>query len=87
MSGGGPDGLALDEAGNLAVAHVGRGAVWLFSRLGEPLRRINSCRGLRTTNVTYGGLDGRDLFVTEAESGAILRVRPDVPSRRLLSHA
>ncbi len=29
--GGGPDGLAMDEAGNLCVAHIGIGAVWLFN--------------------------------------------------------
>jgi hypothetical protein len=43
MSGGsGPDGLAIDENDNLAVCHVGFGAVWLFSALGEPMLRINS---------------------------------------------
>jgi hypothetical protein len=31
MSGGiGPDGMAMDEAGNLAVCHPGIGAAWLF---------------------------------------------------------
>jgi gluconolactonase len=86
MSGGtGPDGLALDEAGNLAVAHVGMGAVWLFSRQGEPLYRINSCTGLGPTNVAYGGPDRRDLFITESETGTILRARLKVPGRRMFS--
>ncbi len=30
-------GLAMDAKGNLAVAHLGLGTVWLFSALGEPL--------------------------------------------------
>lgn len=53
LSGGlaGPDGLAMDIEDNLAVAHAGLGAVWLFSRIGEPLYRIRSCEGLATTNV------------------------------------
>lgn len=87
LSGGhGPDGLAMDEAGNLAVAHIGLGVVWLFSPLGEPLLRINSCRGRKVTNLAYGGPDRRTLFITEAESGCILTARMDVPGRLPFSH-
>ncbi|MBV8777742.1 MAG: SMP-30/gluconolactonase/LRE family protein, partial [Alphaproteobacteria bacterium] len=36
LSGGmGPDGMAMDSEGNLAVCHVGMGSVWIFSRLGR----------------------------------------------------
>jgi gluconolactonase len=87
MSGAtGPDGLALDEQGNLAVVHAGAGTVWVFSRLGEPLYRIRSCAGLRTTNLAYGGDDRRTLYVTEAEQGVILRARLPVPGRPMYSH-
>jgi gluconolactonase len=89
MSGGlaGPDGMAMDEAGNLVVAHAGMGTVWVFSRLGEPVLRIRSPRGLATTNVAFGGEVNRDLFITESESGSILRARLDTPGRKLFSHA
>ena len=83
---GGPDGLAIDSAGNLAVAHIGLGAVWLFSRLGEPLARINSCNGLATTNLAYGGQDNKTLYITESESGSILIAQLDVPGRSMFSH-
>jgi gluconolactonase len=88
LSGGlaGPDGLALDEQGNLAVAHVGFGTVWLFSPLGEPLYRIRSCAGLATTNLAYGGPDRRTLFITESETGSILTARLEVPGRPMYSH-
>lgn len=88
MSGGlaGPDGMAMDTAGNLIVAHAGMGTVWVFSKLGEPLLRIRSPRGLGTTNVTFGGADMRDLFITESESGTVLRARLDTPGVRLFSH-
>jgi gluconolactonase len=76
MSGGsGPDGLALDIHGNLAVAHPGLGAAWLFSDRGEPLLRIDSPVSAVITNCAYGGPDGRDLYLTEAESGVVLRAR------------
>jgi gluconolactonase len=71
----GPDGMALDEAGNLAIVHAGFGTVWVFSALGEPLHRIKSCAGMRTTNVAYGGADRKSLFITEAEQGVILRAK------------
>lgn len=74
LSGGlaGPDGLALDRADNLLVAHAGLGTVWLFSRLGEPAARIRSCAGLMTTNIAFGGADNRTLYITESETGSIL---------------
>jgi gluconolactonase len=83
---GGPDGLAIDSAGNLAVAHIGLGTVWLFSPLGEPLARIRSCAGLATTNLAYGGADGKTLFITESESGCVLCARLDVPGAAMFSH-
>ena len=52
--GGGPDGLALDDAGRLAVAHVAMGSVWIFDATGQPVYRIQSCMGTHTTNVAFG---------------------------------
>lgn len=85
--GGGPDGLAIDEAGNLAVAHLGLGSVWLFNPMGEPIARIRSCAGPLTTNVAYGGADRRTLYITESETGQILAAKLDVPGRRMFSHS
>ena len=87
LSGGaGPDGLALDQEGNLVVAHAGLGSVWVFSPIGEPLYRVRSCRGLLTTNAAYGGADNQTLYITEAGSGSILSARLPVPGRPLFSH-
>ena len=83
---GGPDGLAIDQAGNLAVAHIGLGTVWLFNPLGEPLARIKSCEGLATTNLAYGGADNKTLYITESESGTVLTVPLEVPGRPMFSH-
>jgi gluconolactonase len=84
--GSGPDGLAVDQAGNLYVAHAGLGAVWKFSPQGEPLLRIHSCTGKMTTNLAFGGKDNQDLFITESETGSILRVRMDTPGLTPFSH-
>jgi gluconolactonase len=83
--GGGPDGLAIDEDGNLAVAHIGIGAVWLFSAEGEPMLRVQSRLGKHTTNMAYGGADRKTLFITESQTGTILSAPMPVSGRRMFS--
>ncbi|MGI8476285.1 MAG: SMP-30/gluconolactonase/LRE family protein [Thermomicrobiales bacterium] len=83
---GGPDGLAMDEEDNLAIAHAGLDAVWIMSRLGEPLHRVRSCAGVLTTNLAYGGPDRRQLFITESETGSILLAKLPVAGRAMASH-
>ena len=85
MSGGlaGPDGMALDAEGNLAVAHAGLGSVWLFSPLGEPIARVRSCEGVMTTNVAYGGADRKTLYITESQSGTILAADMPAPGKAM----
>lgn len=76
MSGGtGPDGMAMDEMGNLCVVHAGRGIVWMFDEGGEPVLRIQSNAGPRTTNCAFGGNGRRSLFITEADTASILEVK------------
>jgi gluconolactonase len=87
LSGGsGPDGIALDETGGLAIAHVGLGVVWLFDRLGEPVARIVSCAALAITNVAFGGTDRNTLFITESDSGTVLAADVPIAGRLLYSH-
>ena len=84
--GGGPDGMALDETGGLAIAHVGLGVVWLFDRLGEPVGRLQSCADLAVTNVAFGGPNGHTLFITESDSGSILMAEVPTAGHKLFSH-
>ncbi len=72
---------------NPAVCHFGFGAVWLFNAIGEPLTRIRSCEGLKTTNLAYGDADGRGLYITEADSGSIPRACLPTPGQVLFSHS
>jgi gluconolactonase len=87
LSGGtGPDGLALDEEGGLVIAHLGLGVVWWLEATGEPRARIESCAGKSVTNVAYGGPDGRSLYITESDTGQILRAVLPVAGRPMFSH-
>lgn len=83
----GPDGLAMDEAGNLSAAHARPGIVWVFSAMGEPLYRVqSSTKGSRMTNMAYGGADRSTLFITDSYQGAILVAKMPVAGKVLYSH-
>jgi len=82
--GGGPDGMAMDEADNLFVACPVLGCVWAFSSAGEPIWRINSCTdGRLTTNIAFGGPGRKTLFITESAQGTILAADMEVPGAAL----
>lgn len=77
LSGGGlagPDGMLVDRTGSVFVAHSGLATVWHFDMYGNPVARIRSCTGVRTTNVVLAP-EADALYVTESETGTILRAR------------
>jgi gluconolactonase len=84
---GGPDGLALDNGGNLLVCHTGFGSIWRLSPLAEPLDRIVSCAGVGTTNLAFGGPERKSLFITESRTGTLLRAELETPGLPMFSHA
>jgi sugar lactone lactonase YvrE len=74
----GPDGMAFDVAGYLYVAVYGAGRVRVVAPDGVVVGEIDP-GGRCPTNLTFGGPDGRRLFVTEAERGRVLTVEVDRP--------
>lgn len=86
MAGGisGADGMALDSADNLYVCDAGNACVWSFSQWAEPVYRIRSDTGGRsTTNLAFGGTDRRSLFVTESDTGNILIVELEHAGKKM----
>lgn len=72
---GGPDGMVTDEEGNIFVAHSTLGTVFVHEKNGNPLARIITTQvGNATTNLTWGGLENKTLFIVESDSGTILCV-------------
>jgi gluconolactonase len=61
---GNPDGMKVDRLGN--VYSAGPGGVWIMSPAGKHLATILMPE--RTSNVTWGGSDGRSLFITASSS-------------------
>jgi gluconolactonase len=83
----GPDGMALDEKGNVLVTHPGLGIVWVFSKYGVPLYQVKSCGGEMTTNLAYGGEDRKTLYIVDSKAGNILTAQMPVAGKRMYSHA
>jgi len=70
----GPDGLALTAQNGVVVCQTGMGLVWVHDNLGRPIAIVRSPKGLGTTNCAFGGKDLRTLFITESDTGTILKV-------------
>ncbi|MBU6461746.1 MAG: SMP-30/gluconolactonase/LRE family protein [Bradyrhizobium sp.] len=68
----GPDGLTMDKAGRLFVAHASLGHVFVFAPNGELIARIKSCAGPACTNVAIGGNNGYHLYMTESSTGTVM---------------
>jgi gluconolactonase len=71
-----PDGITLDNAGNLYVAHYGMRQVQVISPAGELIRRYPG-GNLTTSNVAFAGEKMDQLYMTGGEPGALFRL--DLP--------
>ncbi len=61
---GAPDGMKLDEKGNLYS--TGPGGIWIFTPEGKPLGTIAIPE--KASNVAWGGADHRTLYITASTS-------------------
>lgn len=76
----GLDGMRCDARGNLYVARYDAGQIAVVSPDGVVLRTV-AIKGRKTSNVAFGGADGRQVFVTLQDRGAIETFRSDIPGR------
>jgi gluconolactonase len=79
----GMDGMRSDALGNLYIARYGAGEVAVVSPHGTLLQRIR-LKGEKPTNVAFGGDDGKTVYVTLQERGAIETFRSEQPGREWL---
>jgi gluconolactonase len=82
---GTPDGMAVDEAGNVVCVQHNMGVVWGFNRIGLPVWRIETCASDKLTNVAYGGPERKHLYVLDG-NGKILLAQMPVPGLATYAH-
>ena len=83
-----PDGMCLDDAGNLYVAHYGMRQVQVLDPKGKLIARYPG-GNLTTSNVAFGGPKHDQLFITgglgaEASAGGLFRLDLGVKGRVIL---
>ena len=72
LSGGlGPDGLATNALGWLAIAQAQAGRAYVVDALGDPVAEIRLPRGMWTTSVAFHPGEPRRLYIIDAQCGAV----------------
>ena len=74
------DGLRTDIDGRIYLARLSAGKIAIIAANGS-LEREVPLRGKQPTNLTFGGPDGRTVFVTQKEGRFIEAFRADRPGR------
>ena len=78
-----PDGIALDTAGRLWVAHYGMQAIHVLSPEGDLLATYHGGNRL-TSNLCFADPDFATVYATGGEPGGLFRLDVQVPGLRLL---
>ncbi len=84
IPGGDPDGIEFDVNGNLFVAHFGGKAVYIFSPEGKLLQKIET-PGSKPTNLEFGDIDYKTLYLTEVETNSLYKIRTNYPGKNILN--
>lgn len=77
----GLDGMKCDNAGDLYVTRYGKGVIAVFTPLGKLLREI-PLKGKDCSNCTFGGKDGKTLYVTLQDRKCLEIVRVGVAGKQ-----
>lgn len=69
-----PDGMDVDENGNLYIAYFGGGKIFVVSPEGKLLDSLMT-PGKKPSNIEFGGEDMKTLFITECETNKVYSIR------------
>jgi gluconolactonase len=77
----GLDGMKCDRKGNLYVTRYGKGTIEIFSPLGKILHEVKM-KGLKTSNLNFGGKDGKTCYVTLQDRKCVEVFRSEVGGKK-----
>lgn len=74
------DGMKCDNNGNLYVTRYGKGVIAVLDPSGKLIREV-SLKGKRCSNLVFGGLNGKLVFVTLQDRKGMEKFRNDIPGK------
>lgn len=77
----GMDGMKCDKEGNLYITRYDKGVIAIFSPQGKLLREVQM-KGKKTSNITFGGKDGKTCFVTLQDRKCVETFRAEVAGKK-----
>lgn len=74
------DGMKCDRDGNLYVTRYGKGVIAVLDPNGKLIREVQ-LKGKRCSNLVFGGLNGKLVFVTLQDRKGMEKFRNDIPGK------
>jgi sugar lactone lactonase YvrE len=76
----GMDGMKCDANGNLYVTRYGKGTIAVLSPQGTLIREV-TLKGKSCSNLVFGGLNGKLVYVTLQDRKGMEMFRNDIPGK------
>jgi gluconolactonase len=77
----GMDGMKCDAKGNLYVTRYDKGTIAILSPAGELIREVQM-KGKKTSNIIFGGPDGKTCYVTLQDRKGVETFRSEIPGKK-----
>jgi gluconolactonase len=74
------DGMKCDKAGNLYVTRYGKGTIAVLSPKGDLIREVN-LKGKNCSNLVFGGINGKLVFITLQDRKGMEMFRNDIAGK------
>ena len=74
------DGMKCDNQGNLYVCRYGKGVIAVLDSKGKMIREVE-LKGKGCSNIVFGGLNGKLVFVTLQDRKGMEKFRNDIPGK------
>ncbi len=79
----GMDGMKCDAKGNLYITRHGKGTVAMVSPGGKVIREIQM-KGKKTSNIIFGGPDGKTCYVTLQDRKCVEMFRSEIAGKKFI---
>jgi len=76
----GMDGMKCDLKGNLYITRHGKGTIAIVSPNGKLIREVKM-KGKKTSNIIFGGADGKTCYVTLQDRKCVETFRNEIPGK------